>query len=297
MQPIPNNEERTMWQNLTTFDTWREHLTLLAVSSFEWDLPDTIDPVYLERELFFHGQVVVFISEGAGLVVLSGFSAAEPNLYGIPTKRRVTAKNGFTAELTNENSVIIYNNTMKRASAPTMINYAKRLSDIDNTIFLNANAQKMPFFVKATKENELSVANAFAKIENGEPVVAVTQDFEPGAIEVFNSNAPFVGNDLRALQENILAEYLRTRGIGSAKEKAERIITSEIAASNSGLEIYKQSFLTPRRLACEEINKRFGWYLEKYNQGKPVSVRFKSDTLDFLTDGRKGFQPESEVLQ
>lgn len=276
----PNNEERAIRRNLSTFDMWLDHLTMLAVSSIEWELPSTVDPIYLERELFYNTRVITFIADGS-LVALSGFGSSKPNLYGIPLKRTVTAKNGFTAQLDNTNSVIIYNNTLKKNSANTAAQYALRLAKLDRIIELNAEAQKTPYIIRSTKESELSVTNAYAALDNDQPVIAVTDDFRTDAIQIFNTNPAFTAPQIRALQENILAEYLRTRGIGSANtQKAERLITSEVAASNAGLMIYQEALLKPRRLAAEEINRRFARYLDK-----PVTVRFKQDVMDAVIGG------------
>lgn len=288
---IPNNDERAIQKNLSTFNQWKDHLTMLAVSSIEWDLPPTIDPIYLERELFYHTQVIAFIADGVP-VALSGFGSSKPNLYGVPTRRIVNAKNGFTAELDSSNSVIIYNNTIKKPGINTVIDYALRLAQLDQIIELNANAQKTPFIIKASKETELSVINAYGNIDNNLPVIKITEDLAPDAIQVFNNNPTFTGGQLRALQESILGEFLRTQGIGSANtQKAERLITSEVAASNAGLLIYREARLKPRQLACDQINRMFGAYLDK-----PVSVRFKEDVIDYaLTDLMNGSTEEVAI--
>ena len=94
---IPNKETRALARNLTTFDLWFEHLSLLAISSIEWTFPKTVDAIYVERELFYNTQVLTFVADDS-LVALAGFGSSKPNLYGIPLKRIVNAKNGFTAK-------------------------------------------------------------------------------------------------------------------------------------------------------------------------------------------------------
>jgi len=281
---IPNKETRALARNLTTSDTWLERLQLAAVSRIQWNLPDTVDPLYVERELFFNGRVIFFIADGS-LVALSGFGSSKPNLYGIPLVRTVNAKNGFTAQLTNENSVIMYNNTLKRPTAPLAIDYAIRLANLDRIIELNANAQKTPYIIKATKENELSVRNAYAALDNNEEFIAITEDFQPDALEVLNTGANngsnWVGLQLRTLQQSILDEYMLNIGIASANtQKAERLITSEVAASNGGLLIYQESFMAPRRNAAKFINDRFGDYLKK-----PVEPKFVTDVVNYILPG------------
>lgn len=286
---IPNKETRALARNLTTFDTWLERLQLAAVSRIQWNLPDTVDPLYVERELFFNGRVIFFVADGS-LVALSGFGSSKPNLYGIPLVRTVNAKNGFTAQLTNENSVIMYNNTLKRPTSPLAIDYAIRLANLDRIIELNANAQKTPYIIKATKENELSVRNAYAALDNNEEFIAITEDFQPDALEVLNTGANFTGLQLRTLQQAIMDEYLLQIGIASANtQKAERLITSEVAASNGGLMIYQEAFMAPRRNAAKFINDRFGDYLKE-----PVEPKFVSDVVNYILPG---MNPAEGVLK
>lgn len=277
---LPNKETRALMRNLTTFDTWLERLQLAAVSRIQWNLPDTVDTLYVERELFFNGRVIFFVADGS-LVALSGFGSSKPNLYGIPLVRTVNAKNGFTAQLTNQNSVIMYNNTLKRPTSPLAIDYAIRLANLDRIIELNANAQKTPYIIKATKETELSIRNAYAAIDNNEEFIAVTEDFQPDALEVLNTGANFTGLQLRTLQQAIMDEYLLQIGIASANtQKAERLITSEVAASNGGLMIYQEAFMAPRRQAAKFINERFGDYLKE-----PVEPKFVSDVVNYILPG------------
>lgn len=284
----PNKQKRALIDNVDTFQIWRENLTLAAVSSIGWDLPPTVDIMYLERELFYHGQVIFFAADNA-LVALSGFGSSKPNLYGIPLVRTVNAKNGFVATLKNDNSVICYNNTLRTNGANLATLYATRLAQLDRIIDLNTKAQKTPYLIRSTKESELSVQNAYAAIDNDEDVIATTDDFRSDAIQVLNLNAPFTAPQIRGLQMDILSEYLRTRGIGSANtDKAERLITSEVAASNSGLMMYRESLLRPRQMACDEINKRFGMFLDR-----PARVYFKDDLLDIAIKGSRNPQSSS----
>lgn len=278
--PRPTSEQVAQEKNLITLDRWIEHLAQISIASIEWDVPDTIDPIYLERELYYQGKVIFFAVE-EGLVALSGFGSSLPNVYGIPTRRIVHAKNGFTTELDNSNSVICYNNVTRSNGVNSAIQYATRLAELDRIIQLNARAQKTPVILKAPKEAELSVANAYGEYDENSDVVRINSDFVPESISALNLGVPFQGNALRALQQDILAEFLRTRGIGSSNTgKAERLNTSEVAAGNSGLLIYQKALLKPRMQACDLVNKRFEGILE----GKKISCHFSRDMIDYILD-------------
>lgn len=275
-----NNEADAACKNTVTFTNWIDQLSELAVSSIEWDVPDTVDPVYLERSLFYHGKVVFFAVE-EGLVCLSGAGCSKPNVYGVPTRRIVNGVNGFTATLDQTNSVLCYNNMIRKPSYPKALIYASRLAELDRIIELNARAQKVPVVLKAPPESQLSAENIYAEYDIGADVIRVTPDMRPDMVGALNLSVPFTGNDLRALQQDIYGQYLRERGIGSSNTgKAERLNTSEVAAGNSGLLIYQASLMTPRQQACKLVNQRFADILG----GKEISCRFRRDMIDYILD-------------
>lgn len=275
-----SSESAAYGKNFITFANWIDQLTQLAVSSIEWDVPDTVDPIYLERNLFYHGKVVFFAVE-EGLVCLAGFQASKPNVYGIPLQRIVNGSNGFTATLDNTNSVICYNNTERKPGYPKALTFASRLSELDRIIDLNAKAQKTPVLLKAPKEAQLSAENVYAAYDSNDDVIRINNDFQPESIAAINLSVPFTGNELRALQQDIYAQYLRERGIGSANTgKAERLNTSEVAAGNSGLLIYQAALMAPRQQACKLVNERFADILG----GKKISCRFRRDMIDYILD-------------
>ena len=286
---VPNAKERALRDNLITYDVWLELLKTAAVSSIGWRLPPTVDVMYLERELFYHTKAIAFIADDA-LVALSGFGTSKPNLYGIPLRRTVNAKNGFTAELDNTNSVIIYDNMTHNSGSAFAARYALRLATLDRIIDLNTNAQKTPYIIRSSKETELSVKNAFGAIDSGDEYIAVTDDFREQAIQVLKLDVPFTAPQIRSLQRDILNEYLTYIGIGSANtDKPERLITSEVAASNSGLMIYRNARLKPRQIACDEINRRFARYLDE-----PAQVFFNEDILTNVLNKETKQEPQEE---
>lgn len=278
---MPASNERTdQGKNLLTFAHWLDQLAQVAIASIEWDVPDTIDVIYLEKALFYNAKAI-FFAVPEGLVCLKGFSAAAPNIYGVPTRRTVNGANGFCAELDNTNSVIVYNNVTRTAGQVRAIMYAQRLAQLDRIIELNANAQKTPVLLKAPTEARLSAVNVYGQYDDNADVIKVDNDFDPEQISAVNLDVEFQGNSIRALQRDIYAQYLMERGIGSANTgKAERLNTSEVAAGNSGLLIYQNALMLPRLQACKLVNERFADVLN----GKKISCKFKRDMIDYILD-------------
>ena len=118
---MPKNGNRDMrrnesnfWQsarmNNTTFLQYYNRLTELAISMFEWkNLPESVDPRFLELALFADGMAIFFEDEVMGYLALRTMIGGRLNVYQIPTDRRAYASNGYNRELNEDNSVIIFN--------------------------------------------------------------------------------------------------------------------------------------------------------------------------------------------
>lgn len=263
----------------STYAMWRDTLANLTISSIVWDnLPDTVDPIYLERQLFYKGPVLFFATD-QGLVCMSGFGSSLPNIYNIPTEREAHASNGFHAHLTNENSVICYNDIMRRPGVTKANIYAGRLANIDNIIDVNCQAQCTPVLLTASDETILSVKNAYVQMIEGVPAIAVKDDFDPNSISSINTQAPFTAPQLRQLQHDLFAEYCTSVGIANSNNyKAERLITSEVYSNNAGVLIQQQAKLRPRQQVCDFLNN--SEFFKPYLTKGPISVRFEVDAVD-----------------
>ena len=285
--------EQAYLKNFNTYGLWRDTLANLTIASITWEnMPDTVDVLYLEKQLFYRGAVIFFATTD-GLVCASGFGTSLPNLYNIPSQRVINAPNGFTATLSNQNSVICYNNLLRKPSVFEANVYAGRLADLDSTIDVNSMTQKTPFLLKANKRNELSVKNAFMEIVGNSPALAITDDNNPDAIQVLNLNVDFKGKDLRDLQRDIFSEYCLRNGISSeGTVKNERQLVGEIAANNSGAIIYQQSKIKPRKQVCDILNN--SEFFKPYLTKGPVDVKFEFDIQELIKSGNLYGQQQEE---
>lgn len=261
-------------QNSLTY--WRQSLSETVISSVRWvNLPDGIDPLFLEKALFNNGKVIFFTvtDEKTGkktLVCSNGVGTADYNLYGIPYKRTVVAPNGFTAELNADNSVICYNSVLQRAENPRCEYYAKRIALYDSIIDGNAKAQRTPFFLQASEADKLSLENLYNQIASGAPVIKATDALNPDGLKVFQTSAIFNGLALRDLQKQIITEYFTLNGIFHNTPSSERALVAEIATENYAVEMNQRAKLLPRQEAARLINEKFGELLEK-----PIEVKFE----------------------
>lgn len=227
---------------------------------FEWEnLPDTIDPRFLELTLFFDGQAVFFKDDVLGYLCLQCLTSGNFDVYRVPMERRAIAVNGYNKDLSRNDSVIIYNNYLRCNSVTDCVMFADRLYNLDRIIEVNANAQKTPVLIKANEKQRLTLLNVYQKWEGNAPVIFGDKGLDTNSLQVLKTDAPYIGDKLYDLKTRIWNEALTYLGISNISiQKKERLITDEATRSMGATIASRYSRLESRRQACEKINKMFG---------------------------------------
>ena len=256
--------DRQFWEsaalNNATFRQYYNRLTELSISMFEWkNLPDTVDPRYLELTLFTDGQAVFFKDEEIGFLALQNTKSGKFNVYRVPVERRAYAVNGYQKDLTDKDSVIIFNNYLHSNSRLDVEMFSRRLWNLDRAIDVNANAQKTPVLIQCDETQRLTMLNLYKKYDGNEPFIFGDKNLNPNAIKTLKTDAPYVADKLYQLKTQIWNEALTYLGISNINiTKKERLITDEVTRNQGGTIASRYSRLEARRDACREINKMFG---------------------------------------
>lgn len=292
-------KDRQFWEsaamNNASFRHYFNRLVELSISMFEWkNLPETVDPRFLELTLFTDGQAVFFYDEVMGYLALQNIMGGAFDVYRIPITRRAYAVNGYQRELTNENSVIIYNNYLHTNCAVDVELYAKRLYNLDRAIDVNANAQKTPILIQCAENERLTMLNLYKQFDGNEPFIFGCKEMNPNGIKSMSTQAPYVADKLYQLKVQIWNEVLTYLGISNINtSKKERLISDEVTKNMGAVIASRYSRLEARREACKKINEMFGldiWcdYREDYQlisdedtvEGEPNSDGKGGDTDD-----------------
>lgn len=246
--------------NNATFRQYYNRLVELSISMFEWkNLPDTVDPRFLELTLFTDGQAVFFEDEVMGFLCLQNILGGQFDVYRIPVDRRAYAVNGYQKRLDNTDSVIIWNNYLHTNSMLDVQMFAKRLYNLDRAIDVNANAQKTPILLLCDESERLSLENIYMQYDGNMPVIKAQKSLNPNAFSVLNTDAPYVADKLYQLKTQIWNEALTYLGISNINiTKKERLITDEVTRNQGGTIASRYSRLQSRREACKKINEMFG---------------------------------------
>jgi len=285
MRRKKTNFEDSLSKNMRTYYEYLDRLTELAISMFEWkNLPDEIDERFLEVTLFTDGQAVFFKDEELDqYLALQVATNGGFNVYRVPLRRRAYAVNGYQKQLNIKDSVIIYNNMLRRNSIRTVKLYAERLANLDRIIDVNANAQKTPVLVQGSDQQKLTLTNVYKEYDGNAPVIYGYSDLDLKGFSVLKTDAPYVADKIYQLKTQTWNECLTYLGISNLNiQKKERLVADEVVRNQGGTIASRYSRLNARREACEQINKMYGldmWvdYREDYREADD-EVMFAGDT-------------------
>lgn len=270
-----NRNNREFWEsninNNSTYNQYYNRLTEITIGMFEWkNLPKNIDPRYLELSLFSMGQVVLFYDEDLvepGGDALDGFLALPNmpqggfNVYGVPNNRQAFGYNGYRKNLTEKDSVIIYNNLLHTNSMLDVRMFSERLYNIERTIDVNINAQKTPVLILCDENERLTMQNLYMQWEGNMPVIYGEKNLNTKGVEVLKTDAPMLAEKLYTLKTQYWNERLTYAGISNVNiTKRERLITDEVTRNQGGVAASRYSKLIPRQERCKQANEMFKDY-------------------------------------
>lgn len=279
------------YMNNRTYLQYYNRLTELAISMFEWkNLPDTIDPRFLEMCLFSDGMCVFFKDDVLGYLALQVMIGGMLNVYRIPTDRTAYATNGYQQKLNETNSIIIFNNYLHTNSMLDVEMFSKRLYNLDRAIDVNANAQKTPVLIQCDESQRLTMKNLYKQYEGNEPFIFGSKGLDANGLKVLQTGAPYVADKLYELKVQYWNEALTYLGISNINTvKKERMITDEVTRNQGGVVASRYSRLESRRQACKQINEMFGldiWCDYREDFTNLVEAETIDDTVG--TDGSEG---------
>ena len=282
------NFEESLSMNNYTYMQYAYRLMELSISMFEWkNLPEGIDERFLEMVLFTDGHAVFFKDDELGdYLALQCLINGKLNVYRIPINRRAFAVNGYQKQLTDKDSVIIFNNMLHTNSWLDVKMFAKRLYNLDRIIDVNANAQKTPILIKGNEQQRLTLTNLYKEYDGNAPVIFADKSLDMNALQVMSTQAPYVADKIYQLKTQIWNEALTYLGISNVSfQKRERMVSDEVTRSQGGTVASRYSRLNARRQACEQINKMFGLNIEcDFRE----DYQFSEEVMDFTKDSQSG---------
>lgn len=311
--------------NDDTYFDYLERLKKVALAMFEWvNLPESMDGRYIEWCLYYSGQAALLKNENDIFINTRACSAGELNIYELPTQINcysvgysVTRKqyDGYSTEYDAEAGefktpdpkdycVYVLNNQNRYATAWTLELFAYRLYLAQRTADINISVNRMPYIVAVDNNQRLTMENLINQIDENRPAIFGTKELASTIkddLRVLPTNPPFIADKLNEYKTAIWNEAMCFLGINNLNEKKERLITDETNSNNELINLNLQSYLAPRKMACERFNKLYG-----LTGDKAIDVKVRSDLYniikqeesivsDYNNDGIVDFKDVTEV--
>lgn len=244
---------------------------LLSLNMFKWEgLPETIESRFIENSLFNYGLCLIIDDKEKGFMSTPCSYGANMNVNFEPLQvitsgynyiKTVDYKSTDKKKSYNKfNTVVIRNNDLSIGNEPYIFDYAQRMLEVEQCIRANINQQKFPWFVNASPKTKATLEAIFKKVDNLEPLILANKDVaDIGSLEVLTMNTPYVADKLNNYKYELEREILSFHGLNNTFEKKERLLTNEVDSNNDFIERNVELQYKNRLLACEEMNKKFGW--------------------------------------
>ena len=260
-------DENALYNEIDSYVKYRDQLMSLGMSMFEWDfskvpkeMMGNLNQRFIEWQLYFKGAAVFFKDDALGGYVCAPCVLAGPfDENDVPIRRTAYFKNGYHKELDKSNSVVIYNDYLRKPSRMTVNHYARALADLENAIDVNCKAQKTPVLIICDENRRLSLENVYNQYEGNRPVIFGDTAMSASPVKAISTGAPFVADKLYQLKMQRWNEALTHLGISNVSyQKKERLVSDEVIRNMGGTIASRYSRLEMRRIAMEEVKEMFG---------------------------------------
>lgn len=212
----------------------------------------------VETALMFNWNLCFYNSTSLGGWVLCKFTPSTTlNLYMKPTKVNLMQLNGdnLLDDVNYDDIVVVRDNSLNIIPFIPMVEYIRKMQNIDNSIFKVLNIASLPLAFVGNKKVANSLKTMAKKIVDGEPVI-VGDDSIMDAVKAFDMNIPVNPLDIYELKTKYKNECLSSIGIYTVEEKKERKIVSEVASQNDFTDFVYQDMKSQRLEWVNELNKR-----------------------------------------
>lgn len=237
------------------------YLQMLSLSMFKYKgLPESIDVFYLEYILQTRGYVGFYEDDRLGLICTEITLSGQLNHYGLPTIYHTVSSSPLLKKtLKNSECVVMKNSPLYVGIFPYLNFFAKKLALTSRTIDQNLKMQWTPYIITGDKRMLNQFKTFMKKILQGVQTIFTSKGFRLEDVNVLQTNAPFIADELHGMKQAILRECMTLLGIENANmDKKERLVSDEVNANNQQVIASRNIWLSERKKAIELLNKKYG---------------------------------------
>ena len=248
---------------------------------------------YIFRKLFADGTIAGFLNTDVagseeypkGLPVFCPYAVNTINLYDYPIDVSLVNTRGVpfipaTLQRVDKDVVIGWCQPNKKPIREVVDYYAERLQLVEDIIKANLNAQRMPWLLVTTPEDEKAIEELFENVMAGDAACYVPSDAAE-KLKILTSGASYIIDklyDYKNALEDELREWFGSGNLG-VKNKKEHLITAEVESNNEMTKASGDIFFDEISAWCERYTDTTGFYihLEKRRKDEEDSAINEED--------------------
>lgn len=276
--------------NDETYMDYLLRLKRIATSMFEWTLPPSMDARFLERCLYYTGQASLLYDDSYGFINTKSCSAGYLNIYGLPTKLNCFSYEyqqyrdvysglgvGENNDLKSTSAILVKNNNDLCPTCGSIELFAYRLARAERTADINIFTARNPYIIMTDNRQLNTMKTLFTQVDDNTPLIYADKNtLDLDNIKTLNLKTELIVKDIKDYQRTIWNEALTFLGVNNLDEKRERVISQEIDSNNELINLNLQSYLAPRKLACEQFNALF--------PDQKIDVKVRSDLHNVIKE-------------
>lgn len=231
----------------------------LAVNVFEWaGLPEGITERWIENVLFDKGKILFFKDPSMSYMALPCFQGVQQDVYREPLHWRAEGL-GYSKEYHRDDCVLIENNKLRTATHDVVLYFVRKMYEAERTMDTNIRTSKIPWLILCDEKQLLTYKTVLQKVDDNEPAIFGSKDFDVNGLQLFPTRAPFMGNELMDYANAVQNQLLTHLGVDNCPvDKKERLVAGEVESNDQLVRIFSGLMLEARQRACDEINKKWG---------------------------------------
>ena len=237
------------------------YLQMLSLNMFKYKgLPESINTFYLEYVLQTRGYIGFYDDERLGLICSEITLGGKLNHYQMPTEYHTVSTSPLIKKnLSNEECVVMKNSPLYVGIFPYLNFFAKKLALTSRTMDQNLTMQWTPYIITGDKRMLQQFKVFMKKILQGVQTIFTSKGFRTEDVNVLQTNAPFIADELHGMKQAILRECMTMLGIENANmDKKERLVADEVNANNQQVIASRNIWLEERKKAIKLLNEKFG---------------------------------------
>jgi hypothetical protein len=268
-------------------------LTEIAQNRFKWEgFPPEVqldNTRWLEKCLFETALAVFYYDpEWSRHFIMRAAPSGVWNLYGNPTQYLAYGNQYYNKWLDADDCVPIWANNVRYPDFEIVNIYAEVLSELDQTIAINAKNARRTKVIRVSEKSRLSFDNIQRDIDAGKSFIKVLTDLPnlADAMEAIDLgiDSKISLMDMSMLRSRVWNEAQTMLGVNNNQgaDKKERLVADEVSGNDEQVMMVRETSLAARELACEQIKDKFGF---------EVTVRFATE----LSDEEEKEQMDKEI--